>query len=302
VAKKSSEGTRRPAVIAPSFVRDTSERAEAAPRPRNPPPRRYSSPSLRWSESRGFADDSGHEEPAFSPSASGGKFCSLYRKFKGRVPDEPLRQILYYLSKDPGRRYPGRGISDASVVSFADYSRPSEEERYYQLDFNSGEITREKVSHGAGSCFWRNGQRICSGGSNSMLKRCGTGSNYTRSGFFRIESTYYSRRGYNRGWPLLERSRRGPVSNGLKMRGLTLGVNWSAEDDGIIMHEARYNVERVGTPMGRSSGCVAFAPGCLKRLVGDISGGSLFYSYAPQCRDQMRMVERQIQGWQSFCQ
>jgi L,D-transpeptidase catalytic domain len=220
------------------------------------------------------------------------RYCEAYKKFRGKVPDVPLRQLLYYLSQDPEGNMPGRSVKGTNIVEFADYSQPSENERYYQLDIDSGEVTKAKVSHGSGTC----GAYGCSGGTRSMLTKCGTSSHYTRSGFYKIESTYYSTHGRSSGWPMLSGG-----SNGLRMRGLTPYVNWGSEGDGIVMHEAPYNTRQIGAPMGRSNGCVAFAPGCLRPLLNDISGGSLFYSYAPQCGDQMRKVEQQIRGWENFC-
>jgi hypothetical protein len=91
-----------------------------------------------------------------------------------------------------------------------------------------------------------------------------------------------------------------PARNGLKLRGLTPGVNASAYSDGYVMHEAKYN-SGGDAVMGRSNGCPAFIPGRGAPIVAKLQGGSLQYHYVPQCGEHHRQALKQVVGWESFC-
>lgn len=216
--------------------------------------------------------------------------CQKFANFTSRgVPAEPLRQALFFLSKR-------RNASSQRYVAIADYSQSSRKKRFYLLDLQTGNVTPEKASHGGGTP--RNGYR---GDPNhdGMLNGCGgSGSGMTRAGFFQTGGYYTSvSRGRYR-WPLLSRR---PFRNGVKLKGLTPGVNDDAEEDGVVMHEANYNLSGNAT-MGRSHGCPAFVPGkgapILAKMVSD---NALLYTYAPVCRAQMSKVYAQVRGWENFC-
>lgn len=212
--------------------------------------------------------------------------CQKFRQFaRAGVPSEPLRQALAFYDK---RRQSGR------YVAIADYSQNSKRKRFYLLDLQTGTFKTEKVSHGGGNARWGN-----PGDPNhdGMLNKCGDSDGLTRPGFYQTERYYMSFTGRFR-WPLVNRR---PPRNGVRIRGLTPGVNIDAESDGVVMHEAKYNSDG-NTVMGRSHGCPAFVPGKGAPLFSKmVSDNSLLYSYAPVCTSQMSRVLSQVPNWQSFC-
>jgi hypothetical protein len=243
---------------------------------------------------RPVARDEVAEEPVRAPSSGG--ICSAYRSFRAKgVPDAPLRQALYFLEK---AKKNGTIQKDSRYVGLSDYSQNSRHKRFYLLDLEKGTVIQEKVSHGGGKN--RRGVNVGDPDHDGMLNKCGTesGTNLTRAGFFRVGDYYFKNKG-RFGWPLLSRR---PPRNGVRLHGLSPGANDGAMRDGVVMHEARYNSDDSRTPMGRSYGCPAFAPGkgapLIKKLVDD---ESLMYSYAPQCGEQMAPVMKQVEGWRSFC-
>ena len=64
------------------------------------------------------------------------------------------------------------------------------------------------------------------------------------------------------------------------------------------MHEAYYNEREV---MGRSYGCPAFRPGKGSPIFEKIQEGSLFYGYAPQCKELMKGALGDVIGWGKMC-
>jgi hypothetical protein len=212
--------------------------------------------------------------------------CRAYRAFRAQnVPEKPLKQAMTFLekheSKFKGNRY----------FSIADYSQSSRRKRFYLLDLQNFKVTQEKVSHGAGRGSSADPDR------DGMLDGCGdSGSKRTRAGFFEVGDYYFSSHGRYK-WPMLTRK---PPRNGMRLIGLSPGVNSSAFRDGYVMHEAKYNAGG-NAIMGRSNGCPAFVPGHGAPIIAKLQGGSLHYNYAPVCSSQHRRVLQQVGGWESFC-
>jgi hypothetical protein len=233
------------------------------------------------------AEDKQAEEEARQPRRPASEFlCRAYDAFKAKgVPEQALKQALMFLNKNKDK------FGSKRYLSIADYSQRSTKKRFYLLDLKTFGVTREKVSHGSG-----NGN---SGDPNhdGMLDRCGgSGSDRTRGGFFAAGDYYFSQKGRYK-WPMLTKK---PARNGLKLRGLTPGVNASAYSDGYVMHEAKYN-SGGDAVMGRSNGCPAFIPGRGAPIVAKLQGGSLQYHYVPQCGEHHRQALKQVVGWESFC-
>jgi len=225
--------------------------------------------------------------------ASTDPLCRALDSFKAKgVPDAPLRQALFFLSK---ARKDGRVAANSRYLSIADYSQNSSSKRFYLLDLQQHSVTREKVSHGGGHRqSGYPGDPNHDGRMNSCSRASGDA--MTRAGFFRVGDFYFSNKGRYK-WPMLTRN---PPRNGMQLMGLSPGVNEDAVRDGVVMHEAKYNSAGAGI-MGRSYGCPAFAPGRGAPLMQKLRGGSLFYSYTPVCRNDMVKVLSQVQGWQQFC-
>lgn len=187
-------------------------------------------------------------------------------------------------------------------LAIADYTQRSDQKRFYLLNLSSGHVEAYRVSHGSGAL---GGVRHGDSNHDGMLDRCqykGQRRNMTRSGFFRTAERYISRRHlkpptrgpWSHQWPLIDGQH-----NGLRLEGLTPGVNGDARARGVVMHGAWYNYAPI---MGRSYGCPAFtyseAPAILRKL----REGTLFYAYTGQrCPQQMQMVLSQVPNWSSVC-
>lgn len=234
-------------------------------------------------------------KPEAKPEVKRDPLCATYDKFRAQgVPSAPLKQALLFYSKQQNEKAGPRKVTK-SVIGLADYSQNSREKRFYMLDLATGKVVREKVSHGGGM-----GRAGYPGdpAHKGMLKKCGSvgGQGLQRPGFFKFGDYYYSDHGRGSGWPLLANGK-----NGVKLVGLSPKVNWNAENDGVVVHEAKYNFDGNKMPMGRTNACLGFVPGRGKPLMKVLNGGGMLYSYAPQCTAQMAPVMEQVKGWKSFC-
>ncbi|MCO5141610.1 MAG: murein L,D-transpeptidase catalytic domain family protein [Oligoflexia bacterium] len=230
----------------------------------------------------------------YSGSRTG--ICGVYQKLlRAGVPREPLAQALMFYDQKKGSSLPS-----ARYLAIADLSQRSSKKRFYLLDIKDGRlVSQEKVSHGGGLA-----KKGSPGDPNhdGMIDRCGEShkgpDGMTRAGFFKVLDFYMSSSGRYNGWPLVVKK---PPRNGMRLMGLSPGVNTNALSQGVVMHEAKYNSAAVGTNMGRSHGCPAFAPGKGAPIMQKLRGGSLFYNYAPKCSSDMGKVYKQVAGWQNFC-
>ena len=232
------------------------------------------------------------ENRRYESSSRNQTSCRFFQQFRSQgVPERPLRQALMFYENNRSQ------FQNQRYISIADYSQNSTQKRFYILDLQTGNVRREKVSHGSGM---RNGVARGDSSHNGMLDRCHHGNNIndrtnmTRAGFFQTQNFYQSTNNLA-GWPPIDRS----GSNGLRMRGLSPGVNEEALDVGVVMHGAYYN--DLGPRMGRSYGCPAFESSVASSVLSTIRGGSLYYSYTPQCQELQSIVERQVQGWERMC-
>lgn len=224
--------------------------------------------------------------------------CEHFNRFtRAGVPEIPLRQALYFYEKNKHK------FSKQRYISIADYSQRSDKKRFFILDMETGEVRKEKVSHGSGS---RGSVKAGDPNHDGMIDRCHHGNNIrdrenmTRAGFFVTRDYYQSSkhtrmRNGVREWPYLDSNN----NNGLRMEGLTPGVNDEAMSSGVVMHGAWYN--DVSNIMGRSYGCPAFESSVAPSVLSILRGGTLYYSYTPLCRELHSLVEKQIEGWEGMC-
>ncbi len=226
--------------------------------------------------------------------------CRYFETFRrAGVPAKPLRQALTFV-KDRSHELPRR-----DWISIADYGAPSTTPRFYMLNLQTGQVIRERVSHGSGH---QRGVKRGDPDHDGRLDRCrwrGRRTNMTRPGFFRTAELYRSQKHTRfrrvngqrvRQWPFIDRHAR---YNGLRLDGLTPGINGHARRRGVVMHGAWYNDLR--PIMGRSYGCPAFASDRAPDILERIKGGTLYYAYTPQCHHDQRVVDRQVEGWTSTC-
>jgi hypothetical protein len=240
-----------------------------------------------------------------SPS-SNSNTCRHYRSFKNSGIDEKaLKQALFFYDKNKSQ------FSGSRYVTVADYSKSSSTQRFYLLDMQTGAVEKKRVSHGSGAIgtgrYRTNSQGrrveiknyVGDPNHDGMLDRCNHGGdetnrkNMTRLGFFKTGNLDDSVN--NSSWPDLD----GRGNNGMRMSGMSRGVNDEAMSSGVVMHGANYN--GASGNMGRSYGCPAFTGAVARDVINRIKGGSLYYSYVPQCRGLQSKVDSQVSGWQGMC-
>ena len=194
------------------------------------------------------------------------------------VPRKPLQHALdfYFDNADifTNKRY----------ISIGDYSQSSKEKRLYILDLETGELQKEFLAHGSGRD--RFGRAVGDKNHDGYLDKCkhSTFSRFlrlvkhrrwgmTRPGFMKVEGTYYSKK-FDYG------SMKG--HNSIFLSGLSKSSR-DVKKNSVVFHEASY-VKNESVVQGRTLGCPAIPVGRMKHIMSKIKGGSLYYSYAPQCK------------------
>lgn len=240
-----------------------------------------------------------HDHQAVAPVS--GEACRFYNKFKkSGIDEKPLKQALLFYQKNRNK------FSNERWISVADYSKRSNKKRFYMLDMKTGQVIREKVSHGSGH---QNGRKKGDPSHNGYLNKChdnGNRTNMTRPGFFKTAEFYRSTshtgfKTYNqkkmRDWPFIDGANQ---TNAMRLDGLSPGINDHARRRGVVMHGAWYN--DIMDIMGRSYGCPAFESHKAPEVLNRIKNGSLFYAYTPPCPDDQRKIDQQVPGWQGMCE
>ncbi|MBT7609688.1 MAG: hypothetical protein HN576_08020 [Bacteriovoracaceae bacterium] len=229
-----------------------------------------------------------------SETAERGGVFKFYDKFLSQgVAKKPLEDALKYFKENQDK------FENKNVISIADYSLNSKNKRFYLLDMKTGKVTKEVVAHGSGK---RDGIRVGDPDHDGMLDKClhegpacclmtpsspgynastfnecvqtnNCRQNMTRTGFMKVKNPYPS--GQN--FPALDSA----GNNGVRIEGLEWR-NRDAGSKGVVFHE-RWYVRGEGSLQGRSFGCPAFPPDKGAPLLKKMKGGSLYYSYAPQC-------------------
>jgi hypothetical protein len=153
-----------------------------------------------------------------------------------------------------------QGLSDSTVYSVIDFSRPSYEKRLWIVDVATGALlVHDRVTHGIGSN---------SDGDPAMADAFSNtpGSNQSSLGLSRTAETYEGSNGYS-----------------LRLDGLEAS-NDNMRDRAIVMHGALYAedtfVEDNGY-LGRSNGCPAVAMSRSADVIDIVKEGTLVFSYFP---------------------
>ncbi|MFG1494817.1 murein L,D-transpeptidase catalytic domain-containing protein [Halobacteriovorax sp. ZH4_bin.1] len=253
---------------------------------------------------------------ALAEAAARGEDCQFYERFLDQgVPIEALKQSLLYYKENKSK------FKNKNYITIADYSQNSKHKRFFLLDMKTGEVKNYKVSHGSGkvrgvtyadATITDSGRVTRASNHVGRLIRCRVPARakpkhdqwaMTRPGFFKTGEFYMSsshdeRVKGQRGWPTFRTS--GRNYNGMRLDGLSKGVNDKARSQGVVMHEAYYNR---GNIMGRSFGCPAFVPGEGREIMEKINNGSLYYSYVPNegCRSDYNKALKDVKGWERMC-
>lgn len=167
------------------------------------------------------------------------------------------REAFTYAKKGFDRLVEEGRLTNDSIISIIDFSKPSTEKRLFILDMRNYKVLFQTlVSHGRNS-----GQRFATRFSNQH-------SSYMSSpGFYITRETYQGRNGYS-----------------LKLEGIEPGINDNAYERGIVVHGAAYVNESIGQAqgyIGRSQGCPAVPSGMAAPVINQIRNGSLMFIYHP---------------------
>lgn len=163
-----------------------------------------------------------------------------------------LAYLGYYKLRDDGV------LSKDGLLTIADFSKPSTDERLFVIDMDAQEIRYQTlVAHGRNS-----GKVFAESFSNKP------NSNKSSLGFYLTLDTYVGGNGYS-----------------LKLKGLDKGLNDKAYERAIVMHGSAYVSEQFARSngyLGRSLGCPAVPQKLTKPIINTIKNGSVLFIYHPE--------------------
>ncbi|HLO39303.1 MAG TPA: murein L,D-transpeptidase catalytic domain family protein [Lacibacter sp.] len=150
-----------------------------------------------------------------------------------------------------------QGMVQNEVLTIADFSKPSSDERLFVIDMEKGKILfHTLVAHGRNS-----GLNYATEFSNKLE------SNKSSLGFYLTLQTYYGGKGY-----------------ALRLQGLEKGINDNAFARAIVLHGSDYVTSQFANNngyLGRSLGCPAVPTRQTKAIINSIKNGSLLFIYHP---------------------
>ena len=144
------------------------------------------------------------------------------------------------------------GISNSSLISFVNFSIPSNKDRMFIYDLGSKRVVfQSNVAHGKNS-----------GAVASPASRFSNvdNSNQSSIGFYVTANRYSGKHGTS-----------------LRLKGISQGLNTSAMDRAIVIHAANYV-----SSGGRSLGCLALPPSNNNSIISLVENGSLIYAFTEQ--------------------
>ncbi len=149
------------------------------------------------------------------------------------------------------------GMAYPQRLAVIDFSLPSSEQRLWIFDLQQGTLLmRDLVAHGKNS-----------GGLEATAFSNILGSHQSSIGLFRAAESYRGKHGYS-----------------LRLDGLEPGFNDLARQRAIVIHGADYVdpswIDTYGR-IGRSFGCPAVRQEVIKRVVDNLKGGQLVFTYYP---------------------
>jgi hypothetical protein len=149
----------------------------------------------------------------------------------------------------------GHKVWPRDTIAIADFSKPSNEERFFVVDLASGSVEAHRVCHGRGSDPDHSGfvERF----SNDF------GSYATSNGAY-VTSDYYD----------------GKYGLSMKVRGLDWS-NYNAEPRAIVIHNAWYaepDMIPLHGKLGRSEGCFAMSRKSQYDVMRRLAGGRMIYA------------------------
>jgi hypothetical protein len=194
------------------------------------------------------------------------------------VPETPLREAMSFYLENQDK------FDNNRYITIGDFSLSSKEKRLFILDLETGDVQKEYLAHGSGRN--RLGRSVGDKDHDGYLDKCKHSKiskflrlvkhrrwGMTRPGFMRVDETYYSKK-FDYG------SMKG--HNSIFLTGLSK-TSRDVRKRSVVFHEASY-VKNQSVVQGRTLGCPVIPVGRMKSVMAKISGGSLYYSYVPQCK------------------
>ncbi len=183
---------------------------------------------------------------------------SYFRNIYSRINDpdlnfEALKQALKGYNELTERNM----LNSNFILTIIDYSKPSNTERFFAIDINSGKMLyKSLVAHGRNS-----GLEYASSFSNQQCS-------YKSSiGFFLTGEAYYGKHGFS-----------------LRLYGLEKNINDNALERAIVIHSASYvtqeYIKKYGR-IGRSHGCPALPAYNYENIVETIKNKTCLFIYYP---------------------
>lgn len=149
------------------------------------------------------------------------------------------------------------GLDQPERLAVIDYSKPSNAKRLWIFDLHKGRLLlQDFVAHGRNS-----GEERATAFSNRE------GSFQSSLGLFQAAESYSGKHGYS-----------------LRLDGLEPGINDNARDRAIVIHGADYVSPRWIAQhgrIGRSLGCPAVRKEVARKVVDNLKGGQLVFTYYP---------------------
>jgi len=205
--------------------------------------------------------------------------CNILKKLKKEhINTDAYKQALTFYKKNK---------FDTKYISFIDFTKPSNEKRMYIINNKTNQVYKFKASHGAGYKHRMN---------YLYLKKCeykGSRRYFTRPGFYKTVGLYKSARGSKYKWNNISGK-----FNGIKMQGLSKGINNKIFAKGVVIHSSKY-VTRANA--GRSSGCFTLHHNDIKKVSNMIKNNNMIYAYVPQCQGDMKVILKQVDNWKNIC-
>ena len=146
-------------------------------------------------------------------------------------------------------------IAARDTIGVVDFSKPSDEERFFLVDLMSGNVEAHRVAHGRGSDPDHSG--FVEKFSNDFGSYASSNGTYTTGDYYQ-----------------------GKYGLSMKVRGLDWS-NYNAEPRAIVIHNAWYaedNMIPVHGKLGRSEGCFAMSRKSQHDVMRKLAGGRMIYA------------------------
>lgn len=171
--------------------------------------------------------------------------------------EEISHKALYYAYSGFERLHQNKMLSNDSIITLIDFSKPSHEERFFIIDIKNGVLIKKAlVAHGKNS-----GVIYAEKFSNKRY------SNMSSLGLFVTSNTYQGKHGYS-----------------LRIDGMDGELNSNARQRAVVIHGANYvsrQYIKENGRIGRSFGCPALSYSISSEVIDLIKEGSCLFIYHP---------------------